>query len=115
MLLSCKWCAVQSPLKSASNDYMHEPGGCRVNSRGGSRGVQQGAVHQGAIVTILNQIVSFTGHAALLRLVGNFNLDLVFGVVEINDMNVKDQHSRARNEVSYSGRKKLSGQRRKVF
>lgn len=87
----------------------------RVNSRGRSRGVQQGAVHQGAIITILNQIVSFTGHAALLRLVDNFNLDLVFGVVEINDMNVKDQHSRARDEVSYSGRKKLSGQRRKVI
>ncbi len=76
----------------------------RVNSRGRSRGVQQGAVHQGAIVTILNQIVSFAGRAAFLRLVGNFNLDLVFGVVEINDVNVKDEHSRARNEVACSRR-----------
>lgn len=78
----------------------------RVNSRGRSRGVQQGAVHQGAIITISDQVVSFTGPSAFLRLVGNFNLDRIFGVVEVNDVNVKDQHSRARNEVSYSGRKK---------
>lgn len=77
----------------------------RRNSRGRSRGVQQGAVHQGAIVTVLNQVVSVTGHAAFPRLVGDFNLDCVFGVVEINDVNVKDQNSRARNEISCSGRK----------
>lgn len=102
----------------ALNDYMHEPGGMqcgRVNSGGRSRGIQQGAFHQGAIITIMNQIVGFTGHAALLRFVGSFNLDWVFGVVEINDMNVKDEHSRARNEVSYSGTKKLAGQCCKVF
>lgn len=77
----------------------------RVNSRGRSRGVQQGAVHQGAIVTVVDQIVSFTGRVAFLRLVGDFNLNMVFGVVEINDVNVKDQHSRGRYEVFYSGRK----------
>lgn len=82
----------------------------RVNSRGGSRGVQQGAVHQGAIVTIVNQIIGFTDRAALRGLVGHFDLDRVFGVVEVNDVNVKDQNGRARDEVSYSGTKKRSGQ-----
>lgn len=80
-----------------------------VNSRGRSRGVQQGAVHQGAVVTVLKQVISFTGHAALLRLVGNFNLDGVFWVVEINNVNVKDQHSRARDEVIYSDTEELAG------
>lgn len=96
----------------AHSDYMHEPGGMqcgRVNSRGRSRGVQQGAVHQGAIITILDQIVSFADLAALLGFVGRCNLDWVFGVVEINDVNVEDQHSRARNEVSCSGTNKLPG------
>ena len=73
-----------------------------VNSRGRSRGVQQGPVHEGAIVTIINQIIGFTGDVAFLRLVGDFDPDRVFGVVEINDMNVKDQHGRARDEVSCS-------------
>lgn len=78
----------------------------RVNSRGRSRGVQQGTVHQRAVVTILYVIVSFTGHVAFLRLVGHFNLDWIVGVVEINDVNVKDQHSGARNELSCSQREK---------
>ena len=77
----------------------------RVNSRGCSRGVQQGAVHQGAIITIVYQVVRFTGPFAFLRLVGNFNIDRVLWVVEIDDVNVEDQHSRGRNEVSYSGRR----------
>lgn len=72
----------------------------RMNSRGSSRGVEQCAVHQGAIVTILNQVVGFTGFTAVLRLVGHFNLDRVFRVVEVNDVNVKDQHSRSRDEVA---------------
>lgn len=78
----------------------------RVNSRGRSRRVQQGTIHQGAVITILNVIVSFSGHVAFLRLVGHFDLDWIFGVVEINDMNIKDQHSGARNKLSYGGRKK---------
>lgn len=82
----------------------------RVNSRGCSRGVQQGAIHQGTIISIQNQVVSFTGHFAVVRLVGNFDVDRVFRVVEINDVNVKDQNSRARNEVSYKKRK-LTGKR----
>lgn len=73
----------------------------RVHSGGRSRGVEQGTVHQGAVVTILNVIVRVTGHAAFLRLVGHFNLDWVVGVVKINDVNVKDQHSRAGNELSW--------------
>lgn len=80
-----------------------------VNSRGRSRGVQQGAIHQGAVVTVLNQVIGFTGYAALLRLVGNFNLHWVFWVVEIDNVNVKDQHSRARDEVIYSEREELPG------
>lgn len=58
---------------------------------------------------VLKQVISFTGHAALLRLVGNFNLDWVFWVVEINNVNVKDQHSRARDEVIYSDTEELAG------
>lgn len=78
--------------------------GGRANSRGLSRGVQQGAVHQGAVVSILDQIVGFAGVAALWRLVGDADLHGVFRVVEVNDVNVKDQNGRAGDEVSCSGR-----------
>lgn len=83
-----------------------------MNSRGLSRGVQQGAVHQGAVVSVLDQIVSLAGVAALLRLVGNLDLHGVFGVVEIDDVNVKDENGRAGNEISCSRREreKISGQ-----
>lgn len=83
-----------------------------MNSRGLSRGVQQGAVHQGAVVSVLDQIVSLAGVTALLRLVGNPDLHGVFGVVEINDVDVKDEDGRAGNEISCSRREieKISGQ-----
>ena len=101
VLLSCKGYEALRPVKSArqggTSASMHEPAGGRVNSRGRSRGVQQGAVHQGAIISIVDQIVGCALLAAFLGLVDNFNLDRVLGVVEINDMNVKDQHSGARN------------------
>lgn len=71
-----------------------------VNSRGRSRGVQQRPVHQGAVIAILNVIVRFAGGIAVLGLAGHSDLDWIFGVVEIYDVNVKDQHGRARNEVS---------------
>lgn len=74
----------------------------RVRSRGRSRGVQQGAVHQGAVVAILNQVVRLTGGVAFLRLVGNFNVHRVFGVVEVDDVNVEDEHSGAGDEVACS-------------
>jgi len=90
---------------------MRKAGGrrCSVWGGGGSRGVQQGAVHQGAIVTILNPIVHLTRPFAVPRLVGHFDIDRVFGVVEIDDVNVKDQHGRARNEFSYGGRGRITG------
>lgn len=86
------------------SDYMHAAGRGGECSGACSRGVQQGSVHQGTIIAILDQIVHFAGHVAVLRLVGSRDTDGVFGVVEINDLNVKDQHSRAGNEVLYSGR-----------
>lgn len=61
-----------------------------MNQEERSRGVQQGAVHQGTIVTVLNHIVSFTGHVAFLRLVDDLDLDRIVGVVEVNDVDVKD-------------------------
>lgn len=76
----------------------------RANSRGLSRGVQQGAIHQGAVVAILDKIVCFAGVAALRRLVGDANLHGVLGVVEINDVNVKDENGRAGDEISCSGK-----------
>lgn len=75
---------------------------CRVNSRGRSRGVQKCPVQQGAVVAIVNQIVGLAGHITFLRLVGDSDLDRIFGVVEVNHVDIKDQHSRARNEVSYN-------------
>lgn len=75
----------------------------RANSRGLSRGVEQSAVHQGAVVAILDQIVRFAGVAALRRLARDADLHGVIGVVEINDVNVKDEHGRAGDEISCGG------------
>lgn len=83
-----------------------------MNSRGLSRGVQQGAVHQGAVVAVLDQVVSLAGVAALLRPVGNLDLHGVFGVVEINDVDVKDENGRAGNEISCSRRERENYQDR---
>lgn len=100
--------AVPGPTNASDEEpariYMHEAaGGCSAKSGGRSRGVQQGAVHQGAIVAIVNQIVRLAGGAAFPRLVGNLDVDRVFGVVEVDDVDVKDQHGRARNQFACSG------------
>ena len=73
-----------------------------LRGRGHSRGVEEGAIHQGAIVAVLNQIISLTSHDAFLWLVKDLSCNSIFGVVEIDYMDVKHQHCRARNELSYN-------------
>lgn len=74
-----------------------------AGNRGRSRGVEQSSVHQGAVVAVLDQVVYFTGDVALLGLVGDLDLDRVLGVVEVDDVDVEDEHSRARDDVPCEG------------
>lgn len=75
-------------------------GGAMDRWRSYSRGVEQGAVHQGAVVTVLDQVVHLTGQVALLGLAGHLDLNEVFRVVEVDNVDVEDQDGRARDEVS---------------
>lgn len=76
----------------------------RATGRGRSRGVEQGSVHQGAIITILDQVIGFAGQAAALGLVDHFDPHRIFGVVEVDDVDVKDQNGGAGNEFSCGGK-----------
>lgn len=62
---------------------------------GDSRGEQQGAVHEGAVVMVVDEVVHLAGLVAVLRLRDDLDGDVVLGVVEVNDVHVKDQYGRA--------------------
>jgi len=71
-----------------------------ANSRGRSRGVEQGAVHQRAVVAVLDDVVRLAGPVAQRGLVGHPDLHRVLGVVEVDDVDVKDQYCGTGDEVN---------------
>lgn len=60
---------------------------------GHSRGEEQRAVHQGAVVVVPDEVVHLGGVVAHLGSVGDVDAHGVIGVVEVDDMNVEHKHS----------------------
>lgn len=58
-----------------------------------SRGEEQGAVHQCAVVMVAHKVVLLGGLITRLRPVGGPDVHGIVGVVEVDDVNVKDEHS----------------------
>lgn len=88
----------------------------RANSRGRSRGVEEGSVHQGAVVAVLEEVVGLAGQAAVRGLVDHPDLHRVFGVVEVHHVDVEDQNGRAGDDPSWGGRteRRWDGARRRA-
>lgn len=57
-----------------------------------SRGEEQSAVHQGAVVVVADEVVHLRGLVTRLRSVGDVDVHCVVGVVEVDDVNVKHHH-----------------------
>lgn len=60
---------------------------------GDSRGKEQRAVHQGAVVVVADEVVGRGGVVTHVGLVRGVDAHRVIGVVEVDDVNVKDEHS----------------------
>lgn len=59
---------------------------------GYSRGEQQCAVHQGAVVVVADEVVHLCGVVAHLGSVGDVDAHGVVGVVEVDDVDVEHEH-----------------------
>ena len=68
------------------------------------RGKQQGPIHEGAVVVVVDEVVRIAGLVAILWLVDDLHSDVVLGVVEVDDVHVKDQHGRAGNVLTWRKR-----------
>lgn len=75
----------------------HKHGTCG----GDSRGEERRAVHQGAVVVVVHQVVHLGGVVAHLGPEGDLDFDGVAGVVEVDDVNVKHEHGRRRDDVTW--------------
>lgn len=80
-LLTCLWCE-------------------RGLGEGYVRGEEVCAVQHGAVVVVLDEVVGAGGLVALLGFEGAHNLHDVSGVVEVNHVDIKDEHCRARNALT---------------
>ena len=80
--------------KLSLNRWGQGCGACRARC-GDLRGEQQGAVHEGAVVVVVDEVVGVAGLVANLWLGDDLHGDVVLGVVEVDDVHVKDQHGRA--------------------
>lgn len=69
---------------------------------GDSRGEEWRAVHQGAVVVVVDEVVHLGGHVTRLGSVGDLDADCVVGVVEVDDVDVKHQHSRRGDDVTWT-------------
>ncbi len=59
---------------------------------GDSRGEERRAVHQGAVVVVVDEVVHPSGFVTRLGSVGDLDVHCVVGVVEVDNLNVKHQH-----------------------
>lgn len=73
----------------------------QAHTRRNSRGEERRPVHQGAVVVVADEVVHFGGVVADVGSVGDLHLDGVAGVVEVNDVDVEDQHRRWRNDITW--------------
>lgn len=60
---------------------------------GDSRGEEQRAVHQGAVVVVADEVVHLGGLITHLGSVGDLDAQGVVGVVEVDDVKVEHEHS----------------------
>lgn len=60
---------------------------------GDSRGEEQRAVHQGAVVVVADKVVHLGGLITHLGSVGDLDVQGVVGVVEVDDVKVEHEHS----------------------
>lgn len=58
-----------------------------------SRGEEQRAVHQRAVVVVADEVVHLGGLVTQVRPVGGLDVHCVLGVVEVDDVNVKHEDS----------------------
>lgn len=58
-----------------------------------SRGEEQRAVHQGAVVVVADQVVHLGGLITQFGSVGDLDVQGVVGVVEVDDVKVEHEHS----------------------
>ena len=66
-----------------------------------SRGEEQRAVHQRAVVVVADEVVLRRGVVAHLGFVGDLDGHRVVGVVEVDDVDVKDEDGRGRDDVTW--------------
>lgn len=66
------------------------PGACE---RGNSRREELGAIHQGTVVVVADEVPVLACDIAVLRPEEGLNLHWVLGVVEVDDMDVKYKDS----------------------
>lgn len=66
-----------------------------------SRGEEQRAVHQRAVVVVADEVVHLGGLITRLGPVGGPDVHGIVGVVEVDDVNVKDEHSRWWDDVTW--------------
>lgn len=69
---------------------------------GDSRGEERCAVHQGAVVVVVDEVVQPGGLVTHFGFVGDLDVHFVVGVVEVDDVNVKHQHSRRGDDVTWT-------------
>lgn len=60
---------------------------------GDSRGEEQRAIHQGAVVVVADEVVHLGGLITHLRSVGGLDVQGVVGVVEVDNVKVEHEHS----------------------
>lgn len=60
---------------------------------GDSRGEEWRAIHQGAVVVVVDEVVLPGGLVTHFGFVGDLDFYRVVGVVEVDNVNVKHQHS----------------------
>lgn len=68
---------------------------------GDSRGEERCAVDQGAVVVVVDEVVLPSGLVTHFGSVGDLDVHFVFGVVEVDDVNVKHQHGRRGDDVTW--------------
>lgn len=65
------------------------------------RGKEQRAVHEGAVVVVADEVVRFCGLVTHVGSVDDLDSHRVVGVVEVDDVDVKDEHSRRRDHITW--------------
>lgn len=65
------------------------------------RGKEQRPVHEGAVVVVADEVVHFCGLVTHFGSVDDLDSHSVVGVVEVDDVDVKDEHSRRRDHITW--------------